>query len=165
MRTGLGPWVLLLAALALAGCQSVHSPRLAPLAAEVEEDPGNPARYLVLVNTSTEELHHCSYAAFLANETDPNPLLRLQPFARCAGTRAVWKPGEEARFQRPGSTLEYPILEPVSYVEVVGRCDEGSFRQAWRITEPRSPLRPSGVPAKFSVLPGVSGQLNPPLKP
>jgi hypothetical protein len=156
----------LLAALGLAGCQSPQTLRLAPLNPELERVPGSGARYLVLVNTSGQDMHHCSFAAFLSDEHDANPLLRLQPYARCAGSKTVWRPGEEARFQCHDSpTMEFPIVQPLSHIEVVGHCDEGSFRQSWRLTESDNEVRPPGIKAQFSSVPGMQAQTGFALKP
>ena len=141
--------------LALVGCQAPSAARMAPLDAELDRVDGSGVRYLVIINTSGKEMHHCSFAAFLCNEHDPNPMYRLEHFARCSGSKSLWRPGEEARFRCHGSpTLEFPIVQELTRVDVVGHCDEGRFRQSWRITESENEVRPPGVKARFTPVPG-----------
>lgn len=151
---------LFVAAVALAGCQTPSTQKLAPLRTEVEHVPGGGARYLVLINGSSQDLHHCTFSAFLSDAHDPNPLLRLQPFARCSGTKNLWRSGEETRFECPDSHMEFPIIQSLGRVEVVGHCDEGSFRQSWRITASRDEPRPLSAKAQFSFVPGMPGSTN-----
>jgi hypothetical protein len=137
------------------GCQSGRVRGFTPLETQLDPVPGGGARYLVVVNTSGKELHHCRFAAYLYNGHDPDPLQHLQHFARCAGHRDFWPPGDEARFHMRGTTLEFPIVDPVTRVDVIGHCDEGTIRQSWRITESENEVRPPGVAARFSDVPGV----------
>jgi hypothetical protein len=53
------------------------------------------------------------------------------------------------RFKDRDLKTELAILEPVSWVELAGSCDEGQFRQAWRSAE-------SGRLERFGVSPSAA---------
>ena len=101
--------------------------------------PGGGARYLVITNISHNTLHNCTFSAYVWN----NKNMQMRPVytRHDYGSTPMLLPGQSCRFHAPGRTIEEPINERVSGVEIVGHCDEGYFRQGWSITE-NDQLRP-----------------------
>jgi hypothetical protein len=128
-------WIALTLILGLAGCQTQTpgSPSLAPFDARLELVPGGGARHFVVINTSGQELHNYSFSAYMWN--DKNAMLFHNDTHRFIASGATLQPGQALRFHGFARTAEELISEPVSRVEIVGHCTEGSFRQVWQYTD------------------------------
>ncbi len=132
-------WVL-----ALLGCQGPQYTSFAPVTAELLPIPGGGAKYFVMLNTSGRTLHNFNASAYLWDERSESPISRQRPFKRYFGSGPAWPSGEMASFGGWAKHAD-PIIESVTKVEVVGRCDEGYFRQAWVATG-SGQLQPVGNP-------------------
>jgi hypothetical protein len=62
---------------------------------------------------------------------DKNLRMRRNHTRRFYSFGADLGPGELVRFHEFARTIETPITERISFVEIVGHCDGGYFRQAW----------------------------------
>ncbi len=115
--------------LCVLGCRSTKDPSFAPLDAEFELVPGGGARYLVLTNSGGHDLHNLKLSIHIWNNVNSDMMRDYTH--HIFGSVASLAPQETMRVQRLGSNLELPILERVTRIEVVGKCDEGFFRQTW----------------------------------
>jgi hypothetical protein len=128
----------------LTGCQSLESTSFAPITARLETIPGGGAQHLVVVNTSGQVLHHYWFRAYM---WDDNALVygvghhpdipRRMSEMTCSfiGSGEQWEPNEVIRFKDfRVQDKEGTIYFPVSRVQIVGRCDEGRFRENLAIT-------------------------------
>ncbi len=129
----------LLAMLALVvtmtGCQSVKPTAFRPLEAKLEPVSGGVADYFVLVNASGHELRNYHLSAYLWTDRDRNALRQNQPFRHCFASGASWAAGGVLHFRVWEQFVQAPVIVPLSKIEVVGHCDEGSFCQFWKATE------------------------------
>lgn len=141
---------VLFAGLALAclpGCQGPKATSFAPLDFRLEPIPGGGARHPVVVNVSGRELTNYKFSGRVWNYHNRNRLSYSMPIADFNASGQLWRPGDTVRFEkrfRPGS--EAVVTDELTTVMIVGRCDQGSFRQTWestpdgnlRLTIPRS---------------------------
>jgi hypothetical protein len=127
----------------LTGCESLQDTSFAPLDARLEPIPGGGAQYLVMVNTSGQTLHHFRFRAYMwddhtitytAGDNSAFPKRLPAMTYTFMGSSSQWDPGQTQRFMDRELHGEIKILKPVSRVQIVGRCDEGRFREDWQIT-------------------------------
>ncbi len=120
----------------LAGCQAPgRYPSFAPLTPRLEAAPFGGAKYLVCVNTSGQELHNVSGSVYLWNQASWEFPRRRQFTHHLYFSCLSWQAGQVIRGRHFASTMEEPISEAVSGVEIVGHCDEGPFRESWVNTD------------------------------
>src|SRR5216683_3149513 len=101
---------VLVCVLVLVGCQSPQYTSFTPLEARLEAVPGGGALYFVLVNTSGQDLHNCTYSAYIWSDENPNPIYRGRPAKRYTGSRQKWEAGKAVRFRSFDRAIEDPIL-------------------------------------------------------
>lgn len=116
--------------LLLTGCAAPHYTAFAPLTPRLEPTPFGGTRYLVCVNTSGKELHNASGSVYIWN-TEPRRFPQKRYTHHLYFSWSKWGPDQAMRGRHFASTMEEPISEPVSGVEISGYCDEGYFRQIW----------------------------------
>jgi hypothetical protein len=126
--------------LLLLGCQTYQPTAFAPLDARLEPTPFGGARYFVLVNTSCKDLHNVSRSVYVWN--NQNVLLERRYTRRLYLNRELLSSGAVVRTHGFANPTEEPLVEPITGVEVVGHCDEGSFRESW-INNGSEELRPA----------------------
>jgi hypothetical protein len=141
--------ILLCSCLALTGCQGLQPTSFAPFDARLEPVPGGGAKYLVLVNTSDQDLHNWSASTYLWNEHQASPVAAANVYCSIQGSGRLWKAGTAERVVQRGRGVELPINDAVTKVQLVGHCDEGAFRQVWTGTE-SGELRPVGVVSQLA---------------
>jgi hypothetical protein len=127
----------------LTGCESLQDTSFAPLDARLEPIPGGGAQHFIVVNTSGQVLHNFRFRAYMwddraitytAGNNSPFPKRLPAMTYTFMGSGSQWEPGHVQRFRDRDLNSEISILKPVSRVQIVGRCDEGRFREDWRIT-------------------------------
>src|SRR5215831_12610764 len=135
---------LVVAALLLGviGCQTTSEKAFRPIEVQLETASGG-AQYLIVSNISGQELHNYQFSVHLWSEHSPRLGWPERPFGRYDASGPSWAPGKVLRFRMLHSSMENPIREPISRVEVVGHCEQGHFRQSWVAKDFRQ-LRPSG---------------------
>jgi hypothetical protein len=128
----------------LTSCESLQDTAFAPAKPVLEPVPGGGAQHFVVVNSSDQTLHNFFFRAYMWDDrtlfyTDDNAPLtpRRLPAMSYSFTSSglQWEPGRVLRFRYWDIPGEIPILKPVSRVQIVGRCDEGKFRENWQINE------------------------------
>lgn len=125
------------------GCESIKDtgPQFAPVAAKLETIAGGGAKHLVLVNDSGQGLHNVRFSAYMWDDNHLFYTLNHLPQRRSVmtysfeGSMPLWNPGQGQRFRDRSLNCEISIIRPVSRVQIVGSCDEGSFREDWQMTE------------------------------
>jgi hypothetical protein len=147
----------------LTGCASLDNTSFAPLDAKLEATGSGGAQYLVLVNTSSQTLHHYRFTGEIQND---NTLMYMgnnsfsQLPSRAPATTYVFRgfgevlePGKEMRFRtQSGAGVQGSIHIPVSSIQISGTCDEGPFRQGWQMNG-AGQLQPVGRKANGSPTP------------
>jgi hypothetical protein len=127
----------------LTGCETLQDTSFAPVDARLEPIPGGGAQYFVMVNTSGQTLHHVRFRAYMwddraitftAGNNSAFPQRLPAMTYTFTGSSSEWHPGQVQRFKDRDMDIEGAILKPVSHVQIVGSCDEGRFREDWRIT-------------------------------
>ena len=141
--------ILLGSCMALTGCQGLKPTSFAPFEARLEPVPGGGVKYLVLVNDGSQDLHNWSISAYLWNEHQSNPVVAGNPHCYVQGSGSLWKAGTAQRIVQRGKGVELPLNAAVTKVQLVGQCDEGSFRQVWTGTE-SGELRRVGVTTELA---------------
>jgi hypothetical protein len=144
---GSGIWVGALAVILVVetGCQSTKTPSFAPLDVKLSSPAVGGARALVVINTSGQTLHHLRFTGEIQN----NHMLSYPPDNFSPGlpnrvaattyviraTDATLAPGQAMRFRtQSGHGAEGALQIPASDILISGKCDEGSFRQGWRVS-------------------------------
>jgi len=129
--------------LMVTGCESLQDTAFVPLTAKLEPVPRGGAQYLVAINSSGRTLHHVHFRAYLWDDqhlfytggNQPFTPRRLPAMTYSAiGSGDKWEPDEAMRFQNWNLPMQNPLLTPITRVQIVGSCDEGRFRETWRIT-------------------------------
>jgi hypothetical protein len=129
----------------LTGCETLQDTAFAPVDARLEPIPGGGAQCFVMVNTSGQTLHHVRFRAYMWDDraityTAGNNAAFPQRLPAMTytftGSGSEWGPGQARRFRDRDMDSEIKILLPVSRVQIVGSCNEGRFREDWRITGP-----------------------------
>jgi hypothetical protein len=127
----------------LTGCETLQDTSFAPIDARLEPIPGGGAQYFVMVNTSGQTLHNVRFRAYMWDDraityTAGNNFAFPQRLPAMTytfmGSGSEWNPGQMQRFRDRDLGSEIKILKPVFRVQIVGNCDEGRFREDWRIT-------------------------------
>jgi hypothetical protein len=123
----------------LTGCQSLQPTAFAPVEARLEPVPGGGAQRLVAVNTSGHVLHHYRFRAYMWDDQAvfysagqaPNVPRRMPAMTYTfMSSGNAWRPDEVMRFMDFNiRDQEGTIFYPVSRLQIVGRCDEGRFRE------------------------------------
>ena len=136
--------LLILSLLILSGCQTLHDTEFSPVEARLDPLNTGGVQHLVLVNSSGKDLHHYQLRAYiwgdnsLAYTGDPVTTLPAHDVPdrtyTCDASGNKWQPGQIIRFKQRDMGIEGRLLRPVSKVQIVGSCDEGSFRETWQIT-------------------------------
>ena len=121
--------IIIAQAVVVLGCQSSHYTSFAPFKARLEPISSGGARHLVFVNASGQNLHNFKFSVDMWNDKNLN--MRRKHTRRFYGSGPELAPGESIRFHDLGRTIETLITERISFIEMVGHCDEGDFRQAW----------------------------------
>lgn len=127
----------------LTGCQSLQYTSFAPVEARLERVPGGGAQHLVIVNTSGQELHNCRFRAYMWDDRAPTYVAGPNAcFPKYLPRITYTYTASESRWETNGTMrfsdfnlpkTEGVIFFPVSRLEIVGRCDEGRFREEWQI--------------------------------
>jgi hypothetical protein len=144
----------------LTGCQGLQPTSFAPIEPRLETIPGGGAQRLVAVNTSGQALHHYRFRGYLWNDQAvfysagqaPNVPRRMPAMTySCVGSGERWETNRVIRFMEFNiRDKEGTIFFPVSRVQIMGRCNEGTFREYWEIN-PSGQLQLAGTnsrPAK-----------------
>jgi len=127
----------------LTGCETLQDTAFAPFDARLEPIPGGGAQGFVMINTSGKTLHHFRFRAYMwddhaftytAGNNSPFPQRLPAMTYTFMGSGSEWDPGQVQRFRDRDLGGEIKILLPVSRVQIIGSCDEGRFREDWRIT-------------------------------
>lgn len=128
----------------LTGCQTLQNTSFAPVEARLELIPGGGAQHLVVINSSGQVLHNFRFRAYMWDDhaltymTGPNGDIpkRLPAMTYTfIASGSQWETNQVQRFKnRDLRDIEGVILLPVSRLQIVGRCDEGRFREEWQIT-------------------------------
>jgi|HubBroStandDraft_2_1064218.scaffolds.fasta_scaffold374552_1 hypothetical protein len=127
----------------LAGCHSLQDTQFAPLEARLELGHSGGAQYLVVINSSGQELHNVHFRGYMWGDSpmtytgDPNTSLPQrvpQETYTFIGSSSRWSPGAVVHFKDRDMDRPGIILRPVTSVKIVGTCDEGPFREEWLIT-------------------------------
>jgi hypothetical protein len=124
------------------GCQTTPEKAFRPVEVQLETASGG-AQYLIVRNSSGQELHNYRFSVHLWSEHSPHLGWKERPFGRYDASGSSWAPGKVLRFRMFYSSMENPITEPISRVEVVGHCEQGHFRQSW-VAKDFGQLHPSG---------------------
>lgn len=125
------------------GCNTLRDTTFAPV--DVRLEPGNAggAQHVVLVNTSGQELHNFTFRGSVWGDSsltytgDPFDTLPQRVPAETytfTGSGGKWEPGQAVHLRERDLGIEGRILRPVTRVQIVGHCDEGSFREDWHMT-------------------------------
>ena len=136
-------FVLSLALLLGAGCQTLHDTTFAPLQARLDSANAGGAQSMVLVNTSGQALHNVNFRAYMTLQgqmvSTPNAPVQLvsanglpqrlpvQRFTFSGSANKLF-PAQVIHFSDRYTGGEGRILLPVTKVQIVGSCDEGAFR-------------------------------------
>lgn len=107
-----------------------------------------------MINSSGQVLHNFRFRAYMWDDhaltyiAGPNADIpkRLPAMTYTfMGSGSRWETNQIQRFRdRLLRDTEGVILLPVSRLQIVGRCDEGRFREDWQIT-PSGQLHPIGA--------------------
>ncbi len=142
----LAKWTsLVLSLFILSGCQTLQDTEFSPVEVRLDSQNAGGVQHLILVNSSGKALHHYQFRAYIWGHY-PLMLSSGSP----VGTTTVggspnrtytgeaygneWRPGEMIRFNQRDMGIEARLILAVLKVQVVGSCDEGSFRETWQIT-------------------------------
>jgi hypothetical protein len=126
----------------LTGCQTFHDTEFSPIEARLDPTHAGGADYFVLVNSSGQTLHDFRFRAYAwgtstlttaGDEWATLPQRTSQQTYTFQGSGGQWEPGKVLHFRDREFGGEGKILQPISKVQIVGSCDEGSFREDWRI--------------------------------
>lgn len=130
----------------LTGCQTFHDTEFSPIEARLDTKLNGSSQHFVLINSSGQTLHHYRFAAYMwgeslmtteGDEWATLPLRNQDPDQErtynCEGSGEQWEPGQVFHFKDSRYSGEGKILQPISKVQIVGSCDEGTFREDWRI--------------------------------
>jgi hypothetical protein len=126
----------------LTGCQAVHDIGFSPIEPRLNPAHAGGAKYFVLVNSSGQTLHHFSFRAYMWGDSamtyagDPVaalPQRAQQQTYTFQGSGSQWEVGQGIHFRDRRFGGEGKILWPISKIQIVGSCDEGSFREDWQI--------------------------------
>jgi hypothetical protein len=128
-----------------AGCESTKTTSFAPLDLKLEPPPQGGAPSLVVINTSGQTLHHLRFTGDIQNNnTLTYPVDNFAPQLPNRGPMTTYvirafdatlESGQTMRFRtQSGQGVEVSIKIPASDILISGTCDEGSFREGWRIS-------------------------------
>ena len=127
------------------GCQTFEDTQFAPLEPRLGRFKGGGMQYIVLVNTSGKELNNVSIHANMWGEND---LVETRstfggtglpdrdtphPFYLVWGSDSKISPGEVIHFRDRYLGGESIFIRLVYKVQIIGKCDEGRFRETWVI--------------------------------
>jgi hypothetical protein len=128
------------------GCAGYQGTKFAPLEARLKSTGYGGAQTMVLVNSSGQELHHVEFRAYLwgqsqlvstpqepyvlSTETGLPERVPGQTYI-FGGSSEKLAPGEIIHLTTRDTGEEFRILLPVAKVQIMGRCDEGDFRETW----------------------------------
>ena len=128
----------------LTGCQSLQPTSFAPLEVRLETIPGGGAQHLTAINTSGQALHHYWVRIYIWNDQTlffeggqgANATRRFPAMTyTCTASGDRWDPNQIMRFKDFNiRDTEGTIFFPVSRLQIVGRCDEGRFREYWEVS-------------------------------
>jgi hypothetical protein len=140
------PWItiflVVVFCLVLTGCQSLQDTQFAPLEARLDPGHSGGAVYMVVINSSGQELHNVNFRGYMWGDSpmtytgDPYMSLPQRVPERTytfMGSSAEWSPGAVVHFTPRNFAGPGSLLRPVRSVKIVGTCDEGSFREEWQI--------------------------------
>ena len=141
----------------LTGCQSLQYTTFAPVEARLESIPGGGAQHLVVVNTSGRVLNNCRFRAYMWDDRAPTYVASPNAnFPKYLPKMTYTYIASESRWETNGTIrfkdfnlrgMEGIVLFPVSRLQIVGRCDEGRFREDWQ-TGPSGQLQLVGPAAR-----------------
>ena len=126
----------------LTGCNTLQDTQFSPIDARLEPIQAGGAQHFVLVNSSSQELHHYHFRVclwgkstleYVGNSTTSLPARVPERTYTCDGYGDKWQPGQVLHFRDRDLGSEGRVLRPVSRVQIVGSCDEGVFREDWQI--------------------------------
>jgi hypothetical protein len=127
----------------LTGCHSLQDTKFAPLEARLDPGRSGGVQYLVVINSSGQELHNVRFRGYMWGDSPltytGDPYMSLpqrvpEETYTFMGSISKWSPGEIMHFKDRDMDRPGRILRPVTSVKIVGSCDEGSFREQWQIT-------------------------------
>jgi hypothetical protein len=127
----------------LTGCNTLQDTTFAPVDVQLESDLRGGEQHIILVNASGQELHHFTFRGSVWGDSPltytGDPLGTLPQHVpnetyTFNGSGGKWEPGQALHFRERDLGIEGRVLRPVTRVQIVGHCDEGSFREDWQMT-------------------------------